>query len=142
FLLVPNPKCSFTDRDVVLHCCVVGIFPSFHKKEAKLKNMRGADMYKLSAYFMARTTSDLPLDLLLPLLFLLIGYFMVGLIPATESLFQTMLIVFLFLCIVAAHGLGLAIGAALMDLNKATTLAAVTIMAFIMVGGYFMKVKH
>ncbi|KAI3706587.1 hypothetical protein L6452_24427 [Arctium lappa] len=110
---------------------------TFPQERAMLKKERAADMYKLSAYFMARTTSDLPLDLLLPLLFLLIVYFMVGLRPTAESFFLTMLIV--FLCIVAAQGLGLAIGAALMDLNKATTLASVTVMAFMLAGGYFVK---
>ncbi|KAJ9554978.1 hypothetical protein OSB04_009592 [Centaurea solstitialis] len=110
---------------------------TFPQERAMLKKERAADMYKLSAYFMARTTSDLPLDLFLPLLFLLIVYFMVGLKPNVESFFLTMLIV--FLCIVAAQGLGLAIGAAFMDLNKATTLASVTVMAFMLAGGYFVK---
>ncbi|KAK1397229.1 hypothetical protein POM88_007180 [Heracleum sosnowskyi] len=44
-----------------------------------------------------------------------------------------------FLCIVAAQGLGLAIGATLMDLKKATTLASVTVMTFMLAGGYFVK---
>lgn len=39
------------------------------------------------------------------------------------------------------QGLGLAIGATLMDLKKATTLASVTVMTFMLAGGYFVKVK-
>lgn len=66
-----------------------------------LKKERAADMYRLSAYFIARTTSDLPLDLLLPLLFILIVYFMTGLRLTPQAFFLTMLIV--FLCIVAAQ---------------------------------------
>ncbi|CAK7342141.1 unnamed protein product [Dovyalis caffra] len=53
------------------------------------------------------------------------------------SLFLTMLTV--FLSIVAAQGLGLAIGATLMDLKRATTLASVTVMTFMLAGGYFVK---
>lgn len=66
-----------------------------------LTKERAADMYRLSAYFVARTTSDLPLDLLLPVLFLVIVYFMAGLRLSADTFFLSMLIV--FLCIVAAQ---------------------------------------
>lgn len=38
------------------------------------------------------------------------------------------------------QGLGLAIGASLMDLKRATTLASVTVMTFMLAGGFFVKV--
>ncbi|KAK2982066.1 hypothetical protein RJ640_003191 [Escallonia rubra] len=120
-----------------------GFFPvftaifTFPQERAMLNKERGADMYRLSAYFLARTTSDLPLDLLLPLLFLLVVYFMAGLRKSAGPFFQTVLTV--FLCIIAAQGLGLVIGATLMDLKRATTLASVTVMTFMLAGGYFVK---
>ncbi|KAJ6749902.1 hypothetical protein OIU85_000526 [Salix viminalis] len=49
-----------------------GFFPvftaifTFPQERAMLSKERAADMYRLSAYFLARTTSDLPLDLILP----------------------------------------------------------------------------
>ncbi|KAK9079231.1 hypothetical protein SSX86_000901 [Deinandra increscens subsp. villosa] len=110
---------------------------TFPQERAMLKKERGADMYKLSAYFVARTMSDIPLDLLLPLIFLLIVYFMAGLRLTAQAFFLTMVII--FLCILAAQGLGLAIGAAVMDLNRATTLASVIVMAFMLAGGFFVK---
>ena len=36
-------------------------------------------MYKLSAFYFARTSSDMPLDLVIPTIFILIVYFMSGL---------------------------------------------------------------
>ncbi|XP_011042541.1 PREDICTED: ABC transporter G family member 22 isoform X2 [Populus euphratica] len=122
-----------------------GFFPvftaifTFPQERAMLSKERAADMYRLSAYFLARTTSDLPLDLILPVLFLLVVYFMAGLRLSAAPFFLTVLTV--FLCIVAAQGLGLAIGATLMDLKRATTLASVTVMTFMLAGGYFVKVK-
>ncbi|PWA99575.1 ABC-2 type transporter family protein [Artemisia annua] len=110
---------------------------TFPQERAMLNKERAADMYRLSAYFMARTTSDLPLDLFLPMLFLVVVYFMAGLRQTADSFFLTMVIV--FLCIIAAQGLGLAIGATLTDLKRATTLASVTVMAFMLAGGYFVK---
>ncbi|KAF5937867.1 hypothetical protein HYC85_025373 [Camellia sinensis] len=58
-----------------------GFFPvftaifTFPQERAMLNKERAADMYRLSAYFVARTTSDLPLDLLLPSLFSSCGLF-------------------------------------------------------------------
>ncbi|KAK8504457.1 hypothetical protein V6N12_030553 [Hibiscus sabdariffa] len=120
-----------------------GFFPvftaifTFPQERAMLGKERAADMYRLSAYFLARTTSDLPLDLILPVLFLLVVYFMAGLRLSASHFFLSMLTV--FLCIVAAQGLGLAIGATLMDLKRATTLASVTVMTFMLAGGFFVK---
>lgn len=39
------------------------------------------------------------------------------------------------------QGLGLAIGATLMDLKRATTLASVTVMTSMLAGGFFVKVS-
>ncbi|XP_042496438.1 ABC transporter G family member 22-like [Macadamia integrifolia] len=120
-----------------------GFFPvftaifTFPQERAMINKERAVDMYKLSAYFLARTTSDLPLDLFLPILFLLVVYFMAGLTLSVGSFFLSMLTV--FLCIIAAQGLGLAIGAMLMDVKKATTLASVTVMTFMLAGGFFVK---
>ncbi len=36
-------------------------------------------MYKLSAFYFARTSSDMPMDLAIPTMFILIVYFMSGL---------------------------------------------------------------
>ncbi|KAL6508425.1 ABC transporter G member 22 [Orobanche hederae] len=120
-----------------------GFFPvftaifTFPQEKAMLCKERAADMYRLSAYFLARTTSDLPLDLVLPLLFILVVYFMAGLRMDAGSFSLT--IVTVYLCIIAAQGLGLAIGATLMDLKRATTLASVTVMTFMLAGGFFVK---
>ncbi|CAA2954556.1 ABC transporter G family member 22-like isoform X1 [Olea europaea subsp. europaea] len=84
-----------------------GFFPvftaifTFPQERAMLSKERAADMYRLSAYFVARTTSDLPLDLLLPVVFLAVVYFMAGLRTDAGSFFLTMLTV--FLCIIAAQ---------------------------------------
>ncbi|CAD5175094.1 unnamed protein product [Musa acuminata subsp. malaccensis] len=120
-----------------------GFFPvftaifTFPQERAMLNKERAVDMYRLSAYFIARTTSDLPLDLLLPIIFLLIVYFMAGLRLSIEHFFLSMLVV--FLSIVAAQGLGLAIGASFMNIKQATTLASVTVMTFMLAGGFFVK---
>ncbi|GJM93747.1 hypothetical protein PR202_ga10332 [Eleusine coracana subsp. coracana] len=120
-----------------------GFFPvfttifTFPQERAMLNKERAVDMYKLSAYFLARTTSDLPLDLFLPVIFMVIVYFMAGFKATATHFFLSMLTV--FLSIIAAQGLGLVIGASLLDIKKATTLASVTVMTFMLAGGFFVK---
>ncbi|RVW24450.1 ABC transporter G family member 22 [Vitis vinifera] len=110
---------------------------TFPQERAMLVKERSVDMYRLSAYFVARNTSDLPLDLILPILFMLIVYFMAGLKPSFAAFSLTMLTV--FLSILASQGLGMTIGAALMDVKKATTLASITLMTFMLSGGFFIQ---
>ncbi|KAK6118812.1 hypothetical protein DH2020_047447 [Rehmannia glutinosa] len=110
---------------------------TFPQERAMLAKERSVDMYKLSAYLIARNTSDLPLDLLLPILFLIIIYFMVGLKMTFSAFSLTLLSI--FLSIIAAQGLGLTIGAAFMDVKKATTLASVIVMTFMLSGGFLIS---
>lgn len=84
-----------------------GYFPvfaaifTFPKEREILAKERSVGMYKLSAYFIARTTSDLPLDLTLPIVFLLIVYFMAGLRSDFTTFLESLLTI--FLSIVAAQ---------------------------------------
>lgn len=68
---------------------------TFPQERAMLVKERSVDMYKLSAYMIARNTSDLPLDLILPIVFLAIVYFMVGLKPSFLAFFLSLLSIFL-----------------------------------------------
>ncbi|MQL99749.1 hypothetical protein Taro_032477 [Colocasia esculenta] len=120
-----------------------GFFPvftaifTFPQEREMLAKERSVGMYRLSAYFVARNTSDLSLDLALPILFVVIVYFMVGLRQDFAVFLRSMLTV--FLSITASQGLGLAIGAALMDVKKATTLASLVVMTFMLAGGFFVQ---
>ncbi|KAL9446476.1 hypothetical protein AB3S75_014193 [Citrus x aurantiifolia] len=102
-----------------------------------LAEERSVDMYKLSAYFSSRNINDLPLDLILPIIVLVIICVMVGLRPSYIAFSQNMLTV--FLCILAAQGLGLIIGVAFMDVKKAKILASIVLMTSMLSGGLFIQ---
>lgn len=100
--------CFFLQAGLLFFIAVFwGFFPvftaifAFPQERAMLNKERAADMYRLSAYFLARTTSDLPLDFILPTLFLLVVYFMTGLRLSPYPFFLSMLTV--FLCIIASQ---------------------------------------
>ncbi|KAL3645804.1 ABC transporter G member 14 [Castilleja foliolosa] len=110
---------------------------TFPQERRMLIKERSSGMYRLSAYFLARTVSDLPMDLALPTVFTCIFYWMGGLKP-DPSAFALSLLVVLF-GVLVSQSLGLAFGAWLMDVKQAATLASVTTIVFSMAGGYYVK---
>jgi hypothetical protein len=161
---------------------------TFPQERAMLAKERGSDMYRLSAYFMSRILGDFPLDFLLPVVFLLITYFMGHLVYTAKAFFLTVVIVFLivmasqvtdfcsnspsmvaaiftaellnllsfvnsyfsatfykpfilFNCSNVQQAVVLAIGACVTDLKKATTMASVVLIAFLLSGGFFVQVN-
>jgi hypothetical protein len=83
-----------------------GFFPvfsaifTFPQERAMLIKERASGMYRLSAYFLARTAADLPLELILPTLFITIVYWMAGL-KATFLGFLLTLLVILYTVLVS-----------------------------------------
>ena len=60
-----------------------------------LAKERASDLYRLSAYFLARTLGDLPLDLVMPTIFVLIVYFMTNMYLSAAAFFLTLFTVYL-----------------------------------------------
>ncbi|CAI9786669.1 unnamed protein product [Fraxinus pennsylvanica] len=108
---------------------------AFPQERAILAKERASGMYKLSSYFMARITGDLPMELILPILFLTIVYWMTGLKPELNAFLMTLIVVLSY--VLVSQGLGLAFGALIMDAKQASTLVTVTMLAFVLTGGYY-----
>ncbi|KAJ8527744.1 hypothetical protein K7X08_015195 [Anisodus acutangulus] len=113
---------------------------TFPQERMMLEKERLSGMYRLSAYFMARTVGDLPMELVLPTIFTVITYWMAGLKPSIVSFCTTLLS--LLYNVLVSQGLGLAIGAMVTDLKSANTLGSVIMLSFTLVGGYFVQHVH
>lgn len=120
-----------------------GFFPLFNaiftfpQENSMLIKERSSGMYRLSSYFVARTAGDLPMELILPIIFVIIAYWMGGLKPDATSFILTLLVI--LYNVLVSQGLGLAMGAALMEVKQATTLASVTMLTFLLAGGYYIQ---
>ncbi|KAL1295334.1 hypothetical protein HN51_056239 [Arachis hypogaea] len=118
-----------------------GVFPSFNsvfafpQERAIFMKERASGMYTLSSYFMSRIVGDLPMELILPTIFLIVTYWMGGLKPDLVAFLLTWLVILGY--VLVSQGLGLALGAAIMDAKQASTVAAVTMLAFVLTGGYY-----
>ncbi|KAK9674068.1 hypothetical protein RND81_12G208800 [Saponaria officinalis] len=120
-----------------------GFFPlfeaifTFPPERMILAKERSSGMYRLSSYFMARMVSDLPMELILPTTFVTITYWMAGLKPVVSSFFYYLFS--LLLTILVSQGLGLALGALVMNLKSATTLGSVIMLTFLLAGGFYVQ---
>ncbi|CAN1194478.1 ABC transporter G family member 9 [Linum perenne] len=109
----------------------------FPQERRMLMKERSSGMYKLSSYFMSSIVSDLPMALVLPTAFVTITYWMAGL-KATPSHFLHTLAVLLY-SVLASQGIGLAIGALVMEQRNATIMGSVIMLAFLLASGYYVQ---
>ncbi|KAM1794005.1 ABC transporter G family member 25-like [Malus sylvestris] len=118
-----------------------GVLPSFNsvfafpQERAIFIKEQASGMYTLSSYFMARMVGDLPMELILPTIFLVMAYWMAGLKADMGAFLLTLLVLLGY--VLVSQGLGLALGAAIMDAKQASTIATVTMLAFVLTGGYY-----
>ncbi|KAF5460224.1 hypothetical protein F2P56_020107 [Juglans regia] len=144
-LWLHTPTSHIEDRIALLFFFSVfwGFYPlynavfTFPQERRMLIKERSSGMYRLSSYFLARTVGDLPLELALPTAFVFIIYWMGGLKPNAVTFILSLLIV--LYSVLVSQSLGLAIGAILMDVKQATTLASVTTLVFLIAGGYYIQ---
>ncbi|KAH0775394.1 hypothetical protein KY290_012531 [Solanum tuberosum] len=113
-----------------------GIF-TFPQERMMLEKERSSGMYRLSAYFMAMTVGDLPMELVLPTISTVITYWMAGLKPSAGRFFSTLFS--LLYNVLVSQSLGLAIGAMVMDEKSATVLALVILISFTLAGGFYVQ---
>ncbi|KAG6577381.1 ABC transporter G family member 9, partial [Cucurbita argyrosperma subsp. sororia] len=120
-----------------------GFFPllqaisTFPRERMILEKERSSGMYRLSSYFISRTISDLPMELILPTVFIVIIYGMAGLKRTAMSFFSTLF--YQLLSVLVSQGFGLAVGALVLDQTSATTLGSVIMLCFLLTSGYFVQ---
>ncbi|GLT80809.1 hypothetical protein SLA2020_522270 [Shorea laevis] len=110
---------------------------TFPQERMMLEKERSSGMYRLSSYFLARTFRDLPMELALPAVFVTITYWMVGFKRTVLHFLHTLFV--LLYNVLVSQGLGLAIGAMVMDQKSATTLGSVIMLSFELAGGYYVQ---
>jgi len=98
---------------------------------------RTSGMYRLSAYYIARTASDLPMDCTIPTLFVIVVYWTGGLRSTPEAFFSNWLSVLLVTLV--AQTWGMLIGASVMSIQSAQTITSILTLAFMLVGGFFVR---
>jgi ABC-type multidrug transport system permease subunit len=100
-----------------------------------LQKERAAGTYNLSAYFISKNLSELPVIITLPTLFLSICYPMANMNHSVKSFFG--LLFTQLLGTMCAESIGLFIGTAFIDLSLSFVVATIIILLFLLVGGFW-----
>lgn len=106
--------------------------PVLHKE-------RSSGAYRLSAFFVAKTTVETPVELLYPTVFSVIAYWMAGL-RSSAGAFATHLII-LALVTLTAQSIGLFVSATVRNVKLAQVLGSLTVLLALLAGGYYVNNK-
>jgi ABC-type multidrug transport system ATPase subunit/ABC-type multidrug transport system permease subunit len=107
-------------------------FPSEYKISTK---ERRSGMYNLSAFYISRTASDIPIDLAMPTIMIFITYFMVGLKATAAAFFANWFTGLLVVLVAQSHGL--LIGSAITTPKTAQTTTTIVVLLMMLSGGFY-----
>lgn len=123
---------------------------AFHFKDAMFNSLmafpmerdvilkeRSSGSYHLSAYFLAKTTSEMPMRMTLPAMYMTISYWMAFVDPSFSHFILTTLIS--LLSVIAGESLGLMVGATIYDMEKAMASMTVVSLGLMLLGGFFIQ---
>ena len=111
---------------------------TFPPDMAMVRKERASGMYRLSAYYIAKTLADIPIDLLWPTIFFVILYFMTGLrLDPAWTIFANWGT--LVLVVLTAQGMGQFFGAALPTVKHAHAITSVVECVMLLTAGYFVR---
>ncbi|XP_069134109.1 uncharacterized protein [Argopecten irradians] len=109
---------------------------SFPSERMVINKERASGWYRVSAYYLAKMTSELPLILAQPLVFGTIVYWSVGLNGVSAYLAT---IGTLFIHSITGQSIGLFLGIAIILIREAMTIATVCIMTTMLLGGFYTR---
>ena len=110
---------------------------AFPDERTVILKERASGSYHLSAYFLAKTTSDAPVRLLLPFIYMTVSFWMIGIDNRFSVFVGT--IGCTLLSVLAGEAIGLLVGASIYDLQKAITVMTVGTLALMLLGGFFVE---
>ncbi|KAK3585439.1 hypothetical protein CHS0354_020158 [Potamilus streckersoni] len=109
---------------------------SFPMEKLVINKERAAGWYRLSAYYLAKITTEITLIIVQPIFFLTIVYWSVGL-SGPGPFFATMGTIFVHSFV--GQTMGLFLGILCMDMRRGISIATVVIMFIMLLGGFYTR---
>merc|ERR1711937_825503 len=122
----------------MLYWVMGGMFEAlfaFPQERVVILKERATASYRLSAYFCAMTTADMPVFVFMPFLFLVISYWMT--VPTLGISVFLLILPIALLSVVTGQGMGQMLGAAFDDIDVAQAVATVLVLFLMLLGGFF-----
>lgn len=110
---------------------------SFPTERDIILKERASGSYRLSAYFMAKTTSEAPTRLILPFIYTVIAFWMSGINDKFTVFLGTTGLT--LLSVLSGEAIGLLIGAGIYDLQRAMAFMTVVALGLMLLGGFYVE---
>jgi len=110
---------------------------AFPSEKRIIDKERASGSYHLSAYFLAKTFSEVPCRLLMPCIYICITYWMAGMNPAASAFFGHGATV--LFAVLVGECLGLLIGATVPDFERAVVVMTLVSLSLMLTGGFFVQ---
>merc|ERR1711907_63758 len=110
---------------------------AFPQERVVIQKERATASYRLSSYFMAMTVADLPVFLVMPLIYMTISYWMV--VPTLGFVKYLCILLIALLSVMTGQAFGFLLGAAFDDITIAQAVATVVILFLMLLGGFFVQ---
>jgi ABC-type multidrug transport system ATPase subunit/ABC-type multidrug transport system permease subunit len=110
-------------------------FMAFPSERIVILKERASASYRLSAYFLAKTTSEAPTRMILPLVYCGISFWMTGVNNKISVFLGTTGCT--LLSVLAGEAIGLLVGAAIYNLERAMTVITIVSLTLMLLGGFF-----
>jgi ABC-type multidrug transport system permease subunit len=144
WLQLPETEKGLTERFGILFFTIIFwsfnplfiALTTFPSERVVVNKERSSGSYHLSAYYLAKTISEMPLILFLPSIYVVIVYWAAGL-NGWSSFFGSW---FFILCSgFMAQSLGLFISATVTNRSTAITMAALCVLTSMLLGGFYVR---
>merc|ERR1719311_474431 len=122
----------------MLYWVMGGMFEAlfaFPQERVVILKERATASYRLSAYFCAMTTADMPVFVFMPFLFLVISYWMT--VPTLGFTTFVLILLIALLSVITGQGMGQLVGAAFDDIQIGQAVATVVVLFLMLLGGFF-----
>jgi len=113
---------------------------SFPPERAVINKERSSGSYRLSAYFLGKSISEMPIQCILPSISVIITYWMCGLNQAPDRFFLHWIMVLLTTFL--GSSIGLTIGACIQDMKKALVFSTILILGTMLLGGFYVSANN
>ena len=112
-------------------------FMTFPTERDVVLKERASGSYRLSAYFLAKTTSELPARVILPCVYMVISFWMASISNSFSIFFATVGIT--LLSVMTGEAIGLLVGSTVYDMEKGQTVLTVVALFLALLGGFFVQ---
>ncbi|EDV23812.1 uncharacterized protein TRIADDRAFT_57389 [Trichoplax adhaerens] len=95
---------------------------------------RSAGMFRISSYFAAKVTSEIPIYFIWPTLFFTVSYWCSGVGGFTTYIITLMI---LLVNVITVQAIGMFIGVTVKDFHRSVVVASVMMLSFMLLGGFY-----